>query len=1381
MKSPLGRVLRVALFIFLGTFCGLAAEPDSLENTFLTPPTAAKPAVWWFWGESVTMEHGITQDLEALKRVGFGGVVIYEQVFADAPDALKSLSPEFMARVRFAAAECKRLGLTLELNACSGYVAGGPWITPALGMQRLVSSELQVDGGQKFSGLLPQPPTKLGFYQDVAVLAFPSRAGDEPHREPPLLGSTPALHGLSAMFDPSARYRADILPGSADRPVLIQMDYGHSFTARSLSYSLHPISKALVLVTQQPGYWSDTFTIPGMHPIPPIGQLELSNDGKQWQRVCDLPGRGYLQDSWNLQTVAFPAVTARFFRLDLHGWDGAGKGESLQLGNIRLNSEALIDQWEEKSGNVVDFSDPDRTPPYKGGEVIDPDTVVDLSVHMDAGGRLNWDVPPGRWTVLRFGHTPTGAGIKHGRPEGMGLECDKLSAEAAKVQYRNYFGRILNEIRKVPGARLSGMNLDSAESGSQNWTADFPAQFRQRRGYDLLRYLPTMAGRVVGSPEQSDRFLFDIRRTIADLLSDEHYGTMDKLCHADGMTLMAQAPGIATCMPCDNIQAKGRTDIPMGEFWYGQRNGTMDCKEAASAAHVYGLPVAAAESFTGSPFRASPETEKPLADAALSLGINRFVALADVHQPWDDRKPGVVEPKEILCFQRNNTWWEYSGGFWETLARSSAMMRQGQPVMDLLYHLGNDTPLKIAVWRMHPPPPAGYDYDVCGDEILLRARVKDGRLLLPGGMSYRMVVLAGGDRMTLAAARQLEALVKAGATVLGSSKPLGSPSLGDGPAGDAEVRRLADELWGPGKPAGSGERKTGLGSMVWGRSPADELGLLATPKDFEAQGADMDILYAHRRSGSEDIYFLANHRETPASFTGSFRSERGMPQAWNPETGAITALAGAVRKGPLTAVPIQLEAYQSLFVVFRDGPVPAKTTPGLVETLPVWQTFADAWEVRFDPRWGGPAHADFPRLISWADSADPGIRDYSGTATYIQEFNLPKTLPGRVVLDLGKVDVIASVIVNGQSFGDVWKAPFAVDVTAALHPGKNRLEVKVANLWANRLIADAGLPEAKRLTWISYPPVPGRCAANAFGPPRSGSPARRDACARRCRLPQEPVRDAPLRLHAGFGALHQLVELGVGRHLQGLHAVVFDDDLPALDGVLELAPVRARLIAAHLHFADGQARLGAGLERRERLRVRIFFEAHVVSPALDDDGATDGAFGHVLHGGVGRFDLQGQRLLHLVPVAERVAILRAIQDGLLGGHQQAVGLVGEAGGDQEEGHESEQGDERFHGASLPERRPESSAIRARRARSDGGAEDEFSQQMAVAMRLLFRALAQQRHGLPARQFFNEPKGEFLPAILDRRVRRVERRRGEHLFEVARHVFFPRDPARLESL
>lgn len=859
-KTTISKSVIYFLFYLAAMFFSFKAlgQSDALEKNFIDPPAASKPSVWWFWGESVTTDHGITKDLEALKRVGFGGVVLYEQVFADNPGALKSLSPEWLARVRFAAAECARLGLRFEVNASNGYVAGGPWITPELGMQRLVSSETIIEGGRYLSVKLPQPPTKLNFYKDVAVLAFPSVKGQV--LPLPAITSSPQIEGLSAMFNTAEPTRVQIKPAPANGHTFINLDYGKMVSVRSIMYALRPSSKALIIATQVPGNWSKDFYGEAMKPILPIGELEASPDNVHWRVIRQLPGRGYQFENWDRQTLSFPAVNARYFRLNLHDWghNDRSKDDNLLIGSISLQGAAKIDQWEVKSGNTNDFSDPDQTPAYTNGEVVDYKKIINLTSLVNKDGQLNWNAPPGSWTILRLGHTPTGVKTKHGRPEALGLECDKLSANAAKVQFTNYVGRILKEVRTVPGAALAGVNMDSAEHGSQNWTEDFPAEFLKLCGYDVLRFLPAMAGYVVGSREKSDKFLFDIRRTIATLMADKYYGAFQKLCHDEGMTFMAEAPGIATCMPSDNIASKGRTDIPMGEFWMTQRDGTIDCKEAASAAHVYGKPIVAAESFTGSMADMTLSKMKPFADAALVQGINRFVVLAYMHQPWDDRKPGVTEDRFYLPYQRHNTWWEYSSGFWNTLARSSQMMQTGTPVMDLLYHLGNDAPLKIATWRMRPVPPVGYDYDVCSDEVLLRASVKNGRIVLPGGMSYSVLVLSGGNRITLAAARRLKILVNSGAIVIGPQKPIGSSSLIDGSAGDKEVRAIADALWGPGKQGPVGQHLSGRGKVVWGYTPAQVLAKLNLTKDFEAipSGVETDILYTHRRSGNDDIYLL---------------------------------------------------------------------------------------------------------------------------------------------------------------------------------------------------------------------------------------------------------------------------------------------------------------------------------------------------------------------------------------------------------------------------------------------------------------------------------------------------------------------------------------------
>ena len=849
------------------------------------------------------------------------------------------------------------------------------------------------------------------------------------------------------------------------------MDYPEPFTARSLTYSMQTGSKALVIATQMPGNWSDDFLGQNMCPIPPVGELEASEDGSQWRSVCILPGLGTQHDYWKQQTVSFAAVTARHFRLNLHGWNRykAYKDDTLPFGPVELCGEARIDHWESKSGNVADYSNPDRTPAYNGDEVIDPSSIIDLTGRVDADGKLHWNPPPGQWTVMRFGQTPTGAKTKHGRPETMGLECDKLSEVAANVQFDHYAGVLLQEVRKVPGARLAGINMDSAEHGSQNWTSDFPAQFKQRRGYDIMPYLPAMAGRVVGGTAQSDKFLYDVRRTIADMMSDRYYGTFRTRCHAEGMTEMAQAPGIATCLPSDNIQAKGRTDIPMGEFWMSQPNGTMDCKEAASAAHVYGLPVAASESFTGSRADAHPAMMKPFADSALSLGINRFVVLAYVHQPWDDKKPGVTQDRFYVPYQRHNTWWEYGTGFWNTLSRSCLLLRKGKPAADILYHLGGDTPVKITPHRLRPVPPVGFDYDVCDDEVLLtRLSAKDGRVVLPDGASYHLLVLGGGPQITLGAARKVKELVTAGATVLGGQPWTGSPGLGDGPGGDAEVRALAGILWGSASPEKKGNHKLGAGAFLWGYSPTEALAAHGITPDitFPSKESGNDPLWIHRRDGSDDIYFLANHLPRERSFTAIFRIAGKVPELWNPQTGRIEAPAGWHEENGIISVPLHMESLDSVFVVFRPASNARRASGYEVGSS---CTVEGPWQVRFSRGWGAPEQVTFDHLASWTEHPDNGVRHYSGEAVYGKDINLPTVADGEhLELDLGEVAEVASVKLNGTNIGTGWKSPWRFDMGNAAHPGKNRLEITVANLWANRLIADAGLPESKRLSWATY-------------------------------------------------------------------------------------------------------------------------------------------------------------------------------------------------------------------------------------------------------------------------------------------------------------------------
>lgn len=1063
----------LCLILFLYATCSIGyAQTDSLSLRFKEPGTSAKPMVWWFWGESTTTESGITKDLEALRKVGFGGVVLYEQVFRDDKDALKSLSPEWLSRVRFAAAECARLGLRLEINSSNGYVAGGPWITPELGIQRLVSSETIVDGGSHISIKLAQPPTKLNYYKDVAVLAFPTVDGllmPEPE-----ITSIPKIANLTAIFDLSTASRTSIKADENSKHVFINLDYGKPVTIRNITYGIRPSTKALVIATQMPGNWSDEYYGEKMKPILPIGELEASQDNVHWTAVIRLPGRGFQFESWDKQTLAFEPVTARYFRLNLHDWGPTqGNNENeLFIGSVRLQERAKIDQWEKKSGNTIDFSDPDATPTYSISDVIDRKKIIDLSRFVDSNGVLDWNAPPGNWTILRFGHTPTGVRTKHGRPEGLGLECDRLSAQAASVQFNNYVGVIQREIQKVPSASLSGVNMDSAEHGTQNWTAGFPEEFKKMWGYDLLSYLPAMAGYIVENRNVSDHFLFDIRRTIANLMSDKFYGTFRRLCNAQGMTFMAQAPGLATCLPSDNIQSKGRTDIPMAEFWFAQKNGTIDCKEASSAAHIYGKNIVAAEAFTGSKADVTLAQMKPLADAALVQGINRFVVLAYMHQPFEDRKPGVTEDRFYLPYQRNNTWWNESGDFWNMLARSSQMMQSGEPVTDILYHLGNDAPLKIATFRMRPAPPKGYDYDVCSDEILLQTSVKNGRIFLPSGRSYRLLILSGGRQLTKASLLHIYNLVKHGGTILAQDKVTGTRSLADGLTADNEMRRIADQLWGRARMTVEGQRKIGQGKFVWGVAPETLLKNIQVPADFQAlnTSAQDSVLFAHRKLDNDEIYLVVNHSRSPVKFDGSFRVNKLIPQLWNPEDGTISGLKNYQYNGACTIVPLMIEPLTSVFVVFRKDSVTYMADQQLVETMPIWKELDGGWQLQFDPAGGAPKEIHLEKLSSWTSYPDFGVQHYAGKVVYHQEFKLDTLPVGKLVLDLGKVNVIATVKINGSVCPTVWKAPYAVDVTSLLKRGVNMLEISVTNCWTNRLIADAGLPPEKQISWVTFNP-----------------------------------------------------------------------------------------------------------------------------------------------------------------------------------------------------------------------------------------------------------------------------------------------------------------------
>ncbi len=522
---------------------------------------------------------------------------------------------------------------------------------------------------------------------------------------------------------------------------------------------------------------------------------------------------------------------------------------------------------------------------YPAEAVVPRAKIVDLTSKLGPDGRVTWDVPDGDWTLLRIGHSPTGATNNPSPDSGRGLECDKLSRIALDEHWAGMMGKIVGDLGPLAGKTLDNCLIDSYEVGPQNWTARFREEFVQRRGYDPLPFLPTITGRVVESGEVSERFLWDLRRTIADLFADEYYGYFVDLCHQSGM-LASIEPYDG---PFEGLLSGRRADIPMGEFWAGSLEESDSCKLAASVAHTYGRRIVGAEAFTAVPstgkWRGDPYSLKAVGDLMFTVGINRCIVHRYAHQPWLDRFPGMTMGQWGTHFERTVTWWKEGSAWVRYLTRCQFLLQEGRFAADVGLFAGEGAPSGAP----HDPAlkASGYDYDACNADVLLRRMsVKDGRLFLPDGMNYRVLVLPETRFMTPATLAKLRDLVAEGATVVGP-KPLRSPSLADLPEGDAQVRKLADELWGDCDGASVKEHAFGKGKVFWGRSVADVLRALDVAPDCEFAGAlKPKMAWIHRIEDGADVYFVSNQRPRSQSVDCTFRVSGREPELWHPDSGA---------------------------------------------------------------------------------------------------------------------------------------------------------------------------------------------------------------------------------------------------------------------------------------------------------------------------------------------------------------------------------------------------------------------------------------------------------------------------------------------------------------
>ena len=972
-------MVRLLCLMLVGAFAWFAmtpveAEPllaegpakgpgESLAEGFASPPDSARAGAYWYFLDGNQNREQMTADLEAMHDSGLRHVILLEVDLGFPKGPTKFMSEAWRANFVHAVRECERLGMTLRLGTGPGWTgSGGPWVPATQSMRHLVSGRLDFTGPGKPPEPLPTPAPREPFfgsvgadlqarrdayYEDVAVIAFPTPTGDAT---------------IADLDEKSLVYRAP--------------------------YTSAPNVKAFL-------------------PEPPLDQN--------------------------------PAVPL-------------------------------------------------------GG-------VVDLTGKLQPDGKLDWDAPAGDWTILRLGMRNNGANTRPAPQPGYGFESDKLSTTALDAHFDHYVNQLLADVgNRKPGTGWTTLHMDSWEMGSQNWTDDFAEQFEKRRDYDPTKFLPAYAGVVVGTPEVTERFLWDIRQTAKELVLENHAGHVKKIAHDHGMNLSIEPYDMN---PSGDLSLGSIADVPMAEFWTEHGwNAAFSVIESAGIAHTIGSPVMAAEAFTSEPAEKMshyPTSLKDQADWAFAGGVNQFFFHTFAHQPLgDDVKPGMTFGPYGVHWHRNQTWWPMAEAFHEYLARCSFMLQQGVTVADILYLAPEGSPQVFV-----PPPSAmtqgnaphlpdrrGYNFDgVAPETFINRATVDEsGRIAFENGSTYRVLVLPAFDSMTPALLDKVGSLIKAGATVIGGP-PSRSPSLSNYPACDETVATLAATIWGSLEaPDAVVSRDYGDGTIYWGgdlevASPQPPASLyptydavaavlksLGVPEDFSA---DQTLRYTHRRTGDADIYFISNTTAEAVSAACTFRTAAASAELWDPVTGDVWSLPAPTREGNLAAVTVQLPAHGSAFVVFPvTGKSQAPARPAS-DTAAV-ATLNGPWRVAFDPSMGGPEQIEFDSLVDWTEHAEPGVRYYSGIATYRRTFDADPTadstgdpIGDRQYLDLGVVHDLARVRLNGRDLGVVWTAPWRVDITDSLVAGENRLEIDVANRWANRLIGDQQ-PENKDVRQLFF-------------------------------------------------------------------------------------------------------------------------------------------------------------------------------------------------------------------------------------------------------------------------------------------------------------------------
>ena len=754
--------------------------------------------------------------------------------------------------------------------------------------------------------------------------------------------------------------------------------------------------------------------------------------------------------------------------------------------------------------------------------------IQDISSHVDSDGTLHWAPPANStqpWEVLRVGYTASGAKVSTSSGAWQGLAIDYLDPTALDLYWNTNVLPLIQAAK--PYHSLKYLASDSWELGGTNWTPAFREEFRRRRGYDPVPYLPIVSGRILGSRDLSTRFLADLRRTVADLVNN-HYDHFAALSKNFGLGIQCESGGPHSA-PLDALETFRSASVVQTEYWAmsnAHRTGDSErffVKEASSAAHIYGKPLIAAEGMTsiGNHWNESLGLNlKPSFDQAITEGLNRLVWHEFTSSPPELGLPGQ-EYFAGTHLNPNVTWWRHAEAFTVYLNRAQFLLQQGQPVNDVLYYYGDMVPNFVRLKRDDPAQVLpGYDYDVTSTDAFLNRITTSPNLQTPEGIHYQALVLPKYRILPLAALQRAQQYLQSGGTLIGLR-----PLRPQGIISDADAQQFAaiTNLWTACEQSPTHHITVGKGQLFCTSNAHESLQALNIAPDFEPTAtATTSLDYVHRRipatatTPATDIYFIRNTQPTPLQTSVTLRVTSKQPELLNAVTGEVTpTLLYTATPDNRTTLPLTLEPYGSVFVLFRHpaanhvthltqngetlfDPTTNKlpesltlTAAGLHTPIPGTYdiTYADGttkhitsgkesatisvtnpWTLTFPPNWGAPPSIQLTTLQSWSDSADPGVRYFSGTATYRTTLHLtPEQLAGlhSTWLSLSEVHEVAAIRINGQPAQTLWKQPWSARVDTLLHPGDNTIEIDVTNLWPNRIIGDAQSPTEKHYTWTN--------------------------------------------------------------------------------------------------------------------------------------------------------------------------------------------------------------------------------------------------------------------------------------------------------------------------